>query len=109
MNYKQNTVILIPFPFTDLSSSKRRPALILCDQKDQDIICVPISSQVGTTADDLEIAEKFCENFTFPITSYLRVNKIYTLHSNLVVKVLGKLEEKFFQKAKRLVLNKLEE
>ncbi len=107
MTYKKNTVILIPVPFTDLSSQKRRPALILCNQIDQDIICIPISSKAGTTKQDLLISDKNCNNFTFPIASYLRTQKIYTLHQSLIVKVLGSLNSDFFSKAKKQVIKNL--
>lgn len=109
MTYKKNTIVLIPVPFTDLSSQKRRPVLILCDQVDQDIICIPISSQSGTTNIDIPVLDKNCHEFTFPIPSYIRTRKIYTLHAQLVVKTLGNLDSDFFEKVKSQIIKYLQQ
>ena len=39
-------VIVLPFPFTDLSASKRRPALILSNIKGDDYIMLQITSKI---------------------------------------------------------------
>ena len=38
-------VVVIPFPFSDLSGSKRRPALVLADLPGYDILLCQITSQ----------------------------------------------------------------
>jgi len=43
-------IILIPFPFTDQSSSKRRPALILLERKN-DVVVAFISSRIPLTSE----------------------------------------------------------
>ena len=37
-NFKTGTVVLIHFPFTDGSSAKKRPALVLLDSGDNDLL-----------------------------------------------------------------------
>jgi mRNA interferase MazF len=45
---KQGTIVLTPFPFTDLSTSKRRPALVISknNQQKTDIVVAYISSKI---------------------------------------------------------------
>jgi mRNA interferase MazF len=49
--YKRGDIVLVPFPFTDLSSSKRRPALVVSpdwfNSSNQDLVLVAITSQIG--------------------------------------------------------------
>lgn len=100
-----NTVILVQYPFTDLSSSKVRPALILRDQLDDDIICLPITSEFGTTIYDKEIPKNVTQGFEFPIISFIRPQKIATLNKTLVRKTLGTLKSSFFLEVKRNCLD----
>ncbi len=105
---KVNTVVLISFPFSDLSDKKVRPALVLRDQVDEDVVCLPISSSFGVSRNDLEIENEFCKNFTFPIKSFLRIQKIFTLHEDLVKKEIGSFTSEFFGEAKMRCLQFLE-
>ena len=43
--FVKGNVVIIPFPFSDLSDSKRRPALVLADLQGNDIILCQITSQ----------------------------------------------------------------
>jgi mRNA interferase MazF len=48
-NFNKGTIVLIPFPFTDLVGSKVRPALILNSNLSSDVIVTFISSKNGKT------------------------------------------------------------
>src|SRR5437879_13452645 len=49
--YKRGDIVLVAFPFTDLSSSKRRPALVVSpnwfNTSNQHLLLVAITSQIG--------------------------------------------------------------
>lgn len=89
-------IVLIPFPFTDLSASKLRPALILYEG-DRDVVVAFISSKIPSqfTESDVVVAENHPE---FPLTglkvgSVIKLNKIATLSKNLIIGEIGEVGE----------------
>jgi mRNA interferase MazF len=57
LNYQSGEVLLLSFPFVDGVNSKRRPALVLIDTRDEDIIVTRITSQVTKMIFDVELAD----------------------------------------------------
>ena len=97
--YSRGTIILIPFPFTDLSSQRIRPALIISnnERRGDDIIVVFISSvlsQTPRTADVviLESHSSFSET-GLKVSSVVRCDKIATLDKHIVIGELGTLSK----------------
>ncbi len=96
MMFKQRDIILIPIPFTDLASQKKRPAIVISSDKyndtSEDIIVVALTSNVKKqdftiviTSDDLEVGQ-------LKTTSMIRVDKIYTLNKSIVLKHFGRIK-----------------
>jgi mRNA interferase MazF len=89
-------IVLVPFPFTDLSAAKLRPALILHESR-YDLVVAFISSRVVDTSDPFSISIS-SEDPQFKITglkcsSVIRLDKLATIDRNLVVGELGDLPE----------------
>ena len=87
--YKRGDIILVPFPFTDLSASKRRPALVVSPEhindRMQDLVVVAITSQL-TDQGAVLIEQGDCVDGTLPKTSVVKLAKLFTIHSTLVLK-----------------------
>jgi len=96
----RGSVVLIRYPFTDLSSVKVRPALILTPDwlipKVEDIICLFISSNVSmdllATDFVLDPADAAFSKSGLKQRSIFRAHKLAVLHRSLVLRVLGRLE-----------------
>lgn len=88
-SYRRGDIVLVSFPFTDLSSSKRRPALVVSpdafNDQMQDVVLVAITSQL-TDNDPLIIDESDCVEGLLPKKSALKPSKLFTMHSTLVLK-----------------------
>ena len=87
-------IILIPFPFTDLSSSKRRPALVILERK-HDIVVVFISSIMPDVLSECMIVVDKTHP-EFPQTGLKRdsvfyLDKITTVSKDLIVGEMGKI------------------
>ena len=66
--YKRGDIVLVPFPFTDLSSSKRRPALVISpddfNTRMQDLVVAVITSQLTDDGDAVTIEVSDCVDGT---------------------------------------------
>jgi mRNA interferase MazF len=87
-SFKAGEIILISFPFTDLSNKKVRPAFVLRNQEDQDLLIAPISTKVNTSRKDYKIESQDFLSQKLPIESYVRYRKVFTLNQKLVLKRL---------------------
>ena len=95
MKINQRDIILIPFPYTDLSQNKKRPAIILSNNehnsKNQDLICCAITSNPREYANSIKFSDNDLDYGNLPFESRVKPNKIFTLNKNLIIKVLARL------------------
>jgi len=103
MKLEPGKIVLINFPFTDLQSSKVRPALIL-SIKGEDIIILGIFSRIPENPRDswIEISEL---NPAFKQTglkkaSIIKTEKITVVHQSLIRKELGSIPSELMQQVK---------
>jgi mRNA interferase MazF len=85
MSCSRNDVVLLPIPFTDLTSRKVRPAIIL-GHNGADLFLAPISSQLANT--DVLLKEWRAAGLNVPCGIKAQ---LATVEERLVVKVVGKL------------------
>lgn len=99
---KQREMVLIPIPFSDLKSKKRRPVIIISNdiynQKTEDIVVVAVTSNIEKKDYTLLITQSDMEEGNLPKDSMIRVDKIYSLSQLIVVKRLGKIEQVTFER-----------
>lgn len=91
---KKGTIVLIPFPFTDLSSHKVRPAVVVSQAtKGDDLIVAFVSSQkpkMKESTDVLVLRESIGFSDTgLKVDSVVRVSKIATLDKKIMLGTLG--------------------
>jgi|SRR2546430_2662723 len=95
--YKRGDVVLVPFPFTDLSSAKQRPALVVSadslNSTRDDLLVAGITSQIPPTlaADEFLISANDMKATGLPKKSIVRLSKLVSLHRQLIVKRIGTL------------------
>ncbi|OGR12636.1 MAG: transcriptional regulator [Desulfobacterales bacterium RIFOXYA12_FULL_46_15] len=109
MNYKIFDVVVVPFPFTDQNTEKRRPALVLSDHKNFNDITENCVLAMITSAKNpdwpLDAPISSIKEAGLPAPSKVRM-KLFTLDSRLIVKKIGDLSLKD-QKAVKISLQKL--
>jgi mRNA interferase MazF len=91
-------IVLIPFPFTDLSGVKNRPALVLIDDTSDVTVCF-LTTQIKYQS-ELDIKLEPSNINGLKRTSVIRLTKIATINKDLVLGRLGSMT-----KAEMKVLN----
>jgi len=105
--YKQGDILLVPLPFTDLSSQKRRPVLVL--SKDDynnvadDLIVVAITSYIDSKPYNVLLSNNDMADGTLKVDFCIRADKIYTLSQSIVVKHFGKVKSEIIEKTKNKI------
>ncbi len=85
-------VVVLPFPYSDLSASKLRPVLLLADVGREDWIACQITSNPLSDPRALTIAPDSFRSGGLRQISYLRPGKLFTAHESLFVELLGTLD-----------------
>lgn len=100
---RRGDVVLVPFPFTDLSTIKQRPALVVSPDAwnacQPDVILVAITSQMGVAPEvhDLVLGAADVAAAGLPKPSRVRATKLFTMHAGLLKRTLGRLPETSIQ------------
>lgn len=100
-------VVLVPFPFSNLSQSKVRPAICLADAGRGDwILCQITSSPYGDPAAVPMNAADFTSGGLL-VASFARPGKLFTAHSGLMVRSVGRLTDAAYQRVLNAVISLL--
>ena len=86
-------IILVPFPFTDLSASKRRPGLIVSPDEhntEQDVVIAFITSKMDLKPRPGDYIIQQWQKAKLPKPSMIRM-KFATIDKTIIVKQLGRL------------------
>jgi len=97
-------VIVVPFPFSDLSAQKYRPALILADAGRGDWILCQITSNPFSDPGTMELNQSAFSLGSLQRTSYARPGKLFTANDSLFVAQVGVLHTDIFQRVRGAVV-----
>jgi mRNA interferase MazF len=86
-------IILLPFPFTDLSGGKIRPAVILIVSEDDITVCF-LTTQLKLFS-EFDISIEPSEMNGLKKTSMIKTNKLATIDKELIIGRIGILEDHY--------------
>jgi len=92
------TIVLLKFPFTDGINYKRRPALVLRDFKNGDMLVCRIIRKIFTSKYDIFLDNRL--KFGLKLPSVVRVHKMATLETNMIATIMGQIDESVLSKIK---------
>jgi mRNA interferase MazF len=85
-------VVVLPFPFSDLSQTKRRPALVINQLKGDDLILCAITSQIKLDKYAIVIENNDFISGSLNRNSYVRVNRLFTAENKIIAYKVGNLK-----------------
>ena len=93
--FEQGDIVLIPVPFSNLTSIKKRPILVLSNNEhnrtNRDMIVIAITSNLEQKG--IRISNDNLSDGFLPKISVIKIDKIYTLDANIAIKKIGKVNE----------------
>lgn len=104
--YEQGDVVLIPFPYSDLSGAKQRPALIISNKglnQTQDRICCLITS--NKPANGIKIENAHIKEGRLMFESWVKPQRLFTIHEKIIMKKICAANNTFHE----IILNSLNE
>ena len=97
-------VVVLPFPFSDLTSSKKRPALVVANLTGDDVIVCLITSQNAKDICAIYLSNDDFASGSLKQNSHIRPNRLFTADSKIVLYRIGTLEkEKAKQVAEKII------
>ncbi len=109
MLFRQRDIVLVHFPFTDLTHTKLRPALIISADHINDftdLVCVQITSRLISDVSYFPIEKEMLEG-SLLLDSGIRLHKIFCLHQKLVVHKIASLTSSGFNLVLEAISNKV--
>jgi mRNA interferase MazF len=104
LKISQRDIILVKFPFSDLSVAKVRPALVISNNqynfKYRDAVVLAITSNLSSFEYKVFIENKDLEAGSLPVKSAVRTDKPFSVLQSKIIKIQGKLGTQKFEEVK---------
>jgi len=89
--------VLVPFPFSDLTQTKLRPAVVLADSGRGDWILCQVTSNPYGDVHSIEMTNDSFDSGSLRVTSYARPGKLFTANQDLMVSQVAILNAASFR------------
>ena len=91
--FVKGDVVVVPFPFSDLTQSKRRPALVLAALKGDDLILCQITSRNVRDEYAVQLDDADFENGSLNRPSNIRPSRLFTADRHILLYKIGRLKK----------------
>ncbi len=106
--YDQKEIVLIPFPYSDLTGAKQRPALVISNESlnnSEDRICCLITS--NSPIDGLLIENNNFEEGKLPFKSWIKPHRLFTINEKIIKRKLCKITDELHNKVIVMINEKI--
>ena len=103
--FVKGDVIVLPFPFSDLSATKRRPALIIVKLIGDDLILCQITSEARKDEYSIVLENKDFKQGSLNKISMIKPNKIFTADKSIISYKVGSIKESKLKEVEDKLIN----
>jgi mRNA interferase MazF len=104
----QREIVLISFPFSDLQTSKLRPAVVMSkdshNSRSEDFVAVPLTSNLKSKGYTLLITNKELESGRLVVDSKAKVDRIFSVNQSLVRLTVGRVKAETYRSLVRILV-----
>ena len=93
VNIHKGDVVVIPFPFSDLSNAKKRPAVVIARPSGNDILLAQITSQKKNHPESVKLTAQSFTKGKLPVTSYVKVHRLFSADTAIILQKAGTLKK----------------
>lgn len=101
MTLEPGTIVLVPFPFSNLRSSKQRPALVLSrtdyNRTSHDVLVCALTSNLADSSHSVLVSQRDMAAGTLAADSRVKADKVATLEQSIIRKSVGRLRPSTLQ------------
>lgn len=96
--YNKKDITLVPFPFSELTYAKKRPALVLANIPSRDeLICMMLTSTKKIDP-SVDVPINNLAGTGLPKPTVARTSRLFTFNGSLVNKRIGKIDDSEFKR-----------
>ncbi len=103
--FEQGDIVVVPFPFSDLSGFKQRPVLILSNDvynsQSDDLVTCGITTHIKNVDYSIVLENSDLKEGYIPVTSRIRIDKLFTLEKGIVRKKIAKVNKNVLEEVKK--------
>jgi len=105
--FVKGDIVVVPFPFSNLSSYKRRPALVLINLPGADVILCQITSKLRADDYSIQLNEEDFIQGGLDRISCVKVDRIFTAEKSIILRKAGTINSQKLAEVKNVFITLL--
>ena len=103
--FVKGDVVITPFPFSDLKSSIKRPALVIANLKSDDLILCQITSKDHPDPYQINLNIGDFEQGNLNINSFIKPSTLFTVRNTIILYKAGKIKKNKIKEVENILLD----
>jgi mRNA interferase MazF len=105
LRFAKGDVVVLPFPFSDMSATKRRPALVVSDVFGKDVLLSQITSQNNADPYVIKLENSHFTTGSLAAASLIRTNRLFTADIDIILYRVGNISQAKYEEVSRMIAN----